>query len=422
MRFTKRSIDALVAPDPSGRQTLYWSEDRAMLGLGIVVSGVSPSKSWICQGNVNGKAVRITLGPVAQLTIDEAWEMARPKLAAMLQGSNPKLGVVRRQLSNMTVGEVFEEYLTASPNLKPATVGHYRSSSKHLGPLLSRVMREISADEVERQFRHITSDVVARREAGKIRGGANVQGKGIANSAMRLFGSLWEFQAERDSGMPANPVRGRRLRKRFHKLERRTRLIPSDHLGEFYKATLNLPSKTQRDVVLIGLFTGMREREVSGLRWSEVDLVNKMLHLPAGRMKGKKAFDLPMSDLVHQILVARRAPGREGEHVFSSSYSKSGHCESFTYALGQISNAIGIRLSPHDLRRTFASEAANLPKIPPIALKMLIAHSTGTDVTSGYTILSQAQLREAAQVVANKFKELCAIPEPQGDNVVPLQA
>ena len=56
------------------------------------------------------------------------------------------------------------------------------------------------------------------------------------------------------------------------------------------------------------VFADAREREVAGLRWEEeVDLVNRMLKLPAARMKGKKAFELPMSDIVHSILVTRRA-------------------------------------------------------------------------------------------------------------------
>jgi hypothetical protein len=75
--------------------------------------------------------------------------------------------------------------------------------------------------------------VVARREHGEIKGGANVAGRAIANSAMRLFGSLWEFQAERDKGLGPNPVAGRSFRRQWHDLERRTRHIPADQLAAF---------------------------------------------------------------------------------------------------------------------------------------------------------------------------------------------
>jgi len=158
-----------------------------------------------------------------------------------------------------------------------------------------------------------------------------------------------------------NPVRGRSFKKRWHQLGRRTRVIPNDRLADFYRAAKQLPSDIQRDVVLIGLFTGMRERNVTGLKWSEVDpLVNRVFRFPAVRMKGRRDFDLPMTDLVHQLLVARRAIGREGEHVFFG-YGKSGHCESFTYALSQIADKTEIGLSPHDLRRTMRPLLQPLP-------------------------------------------------------------
>ena len=99
LKITARAVRELPAPDPSGKPTLYWSEGTATPGLGILVSGVSASKSWVCQSNLNGNARRITLGPVAQLTIEEAWAAARPKLAAMLQGRDPKLTVPQRQLA-----------------------------------------------------------------------------------------------------------------------------------------------------------------------------------------------------------------------------------------------------------------------------------------------------------------------------------
>jgi integrase len=416
LKMTKTTVAALAAPDPSGRQTLYWAQGTSTPGLGILVSGVSPTKSWICQGNLpNGKARRITLGPVAVLTLEQAWEQAKPKLAAILQGNDPKLTVQQREIATMTVAEAFDDYLETASNLKPATIRMYRSSMRHLGPLAKRALRDITADEVERQFRSITADVMQRHEAGQIRGGVNVTGKAIANCAMRLLGSIWEFQAERNTKLGANPIRGRRFKKQWHNLDRRTRLIPIDQLADFYQAARHLPSDIQRDLVLIGLFTGMRDRECSGLRWEECDLPNRMLRLPAGRMKGKKAFNLPMSDVVHQILVTRRAIGREGSYVFPG-YGKSGHCESFTYALGQIGLSTSIKVSPHDLRRTYASIAATC-EIPPIALKMLIAHSTGSDVTSGYTILSQPQLRQAVQKVADRLKELCQITVPTGENV-----
>jgi integrase len=261
-------------------------------------------------------------------------------------------------------------------------------------------------------------DVARRRAAGRIKGGVAVDGRATANTALRLFRALWNHQAGRDEDLPRNPAD--RLKKQWHRLDRRDRHVRAEDLAGFYAAALALPSGVQRDLVVFDLFTGMREREAAGLRWDEVALLQRMIHLPARRMKAHRAFDLPMSDVVHDLLVARRALGNDGPYVFPGN-GKSGHCESFTYALRQIAAASGISVSPHDIRRTFAS-VAEATEISPLALKLLVAHSPGGDVTSGYTIMSPARLRESAQKVADRLKELCGIQAPSGVHLAKLPA
>jgi hypothetical protein len=45
----------------------------------------------------------------------------------------------------------------------------------------------------------------------------------------------------------------------------------------------------------------------------------------------------------------------------------------------------------------------------PLALRALVNHALGGDVTSGYVIMSLERLREPAQRVANRLKELCGL-------------
>jgi hypothetical protein len=49
IKLTKRTVEALKAPDPSGKQTLYWAEDKDRAGLGVLVSGTTAAKSWVAQ-------------------------------------------------------------------------------------------------------------------------------------------------------------------------------------------------------------------------------------------------------------------------------------------------------------------------------------------------------------------------------------
>jgi integrase len=409
LKLIKRTVENLKAPDPSGKQILYW--DTELRGFGVLVSGISETKSWVVQAKLKtGRTRRITIAPANVLSLDQAREEAKLKLGEIYRGGDPKETAHRRARAAITVGAVLEDYLAASPNLNPRTIRIYRASAAlHLAAWLDRPLRTIGADEVESRYRDIVRDVARRRAAGQIKGGVAVDGRATANTALRLFRALWNHQAGRDDDLPRNPAD--RLKKQWHRLDRRDRHVRAEDLGPFYAAALALPSDVQRDLVIFDLFTGMREREASGLQWDEVDLAQRMIHLPARRMKAHRRFDLPMSDVVYDLLVGRRVLGNDGPYVFPG-YGKSGHCESFTFALRQIAAMTGVSVSPHDIRRTFAS-VAEATEISPLALKLLVAHSPGGDVTSGYTIMSPARLREAAQKVADRLKELCVVQAPK---------
>ena len=177
-----------------------------------------------------------------------------------------------------------------------------------------------------------------------------------------------------------------------------------------------LPNKIHKNLLLLGLFTGMREQECSALAWSEVDFRHKMIRLPPDRMKNREAFELPMSSFVHDLLVAWREVGDAGPYVFPGR-EKGRHTQSFGFALDGIKATTGIQLSPHDLRRTFLSVADN-SGISGVAKKRLVGHITGEDdTTEGYIILSDADVKRAAQKVGDRIAALCGIEAPQAEEV-----
>ena len=74
----------------------------------------------------------------------------------------------------------------------------------------------------------------------------------------------------------------------------------------------------------------------------------------------------------------------DGDYVFSADF-KSDHIEEPRFALRKIEKATGIKATVHDLRRTFVTVAESCD-IPVYALKGLVNHSMGTDVTAGYVV------------------------------------
>jgi integrase len=183
---------------------------------------------------------------------------------------------------------------------------------------------------------------------------------------MRTLRVVWNHALDRVEELPANPVRVLR-RKGWFRPAPRTRSVLLEDLERFYAANDALPNRTASDYNKLILFTGLRRREAAALRWDEVDFAARVIRLPQERVKGKRKLDLPMSSVVRDLLIARRAIGNDNGWVFGAN-SASGHIEEPKFALQQIAAATGIRVSPHDLRRTFIT-IAEAADVSPLALK-----------------------------------------------------
>ena len=395
IKLTEKAIDKLKAPAPGGRQVLYWDTD--LRGFGVLCSGKTTAKTYVVQRDVNGLTRRVTVAATNVLKLDEARERAKLVLGELYLGRDPKRG--RR--TGATLQQVLDDYLAARRELRPRSNEEYRRSvQRHLAGWLNRPLGDITPDMVEERHRAV-AEQVADASGGRYSGSAT------ANAALRSLGILWSFEARRDPTLPANPVRT--LARRWFKVPRRERLVKADELPKFYAAVSALPNPVARDYLLMLLFTGLRRNEAAGLRWADVDFAGGVIRIPAVRTKSGRKLDLPMTDFVRDMLEARRAIGQE-EYVFPSS-SKTGHIREPKFPLTQVALACGIRVSVHDLRRTFITVAESTD-ISVSALKALVNHSLGGDVTSGYIILTTERLRQPAQRVTDRLKELCGVAKP----------
>jgi integrase len=256
---------------------------------------------------------------------------------------------------------------------------------------------------------------------------------------MAALRAIYNYALDRDETLPPNPVR---LRKEWFNVAPRERFLNGDQLPVFYTALGDLENKIQADFLRVVLFTGLRRASAAALRWEQVDFASRVIRLPAKQLKGgKRRLDLPMTDYLRDLLVARRVLGDDGGWVFPAD-SESGHLEEPAFALGEVAKATaiagaraagvkidddddvpqgvidkyGVAVSCHDLRRTFITVAESTD-ISPLALKALVNHAVGGDVTANYVRLTVERLREPAQRVANQLKQLCGIAKPAGENV-----
>jgi len=408
IKLTKRAIERLPAPDPSGKQVLFW--DSELKGLGVLVSGKTATKTFIVQHKLPGGITRrVTVAPVNALDVDldDARTRARKLLGEFYSGVDPKAERRKAAVRGKTLGAALDDYLAGNTALAERSRQGYRASVlRCLSVWLDVPLRDLSREMVERRHRAIAEETA---KPGRSGGGENT-GAATADGAMRVLRAVYNAALDKDPTLPPNPVR---LRKSWFKVAPRERFLSGDQLPAFYAAVSALESRSQSDYLALLLFTGLRRQEAGALRWSEVDFASRVIRLPARRTKAGRKLDLPMSSFVRDLLVARQNQGNDDGWVFGAE-SKSGHIEEPRFGLELIAKATGIVISAHDLRRTFVTHAEE-SNISVMALKALVNHAIGGgDVTENYARMTTERLREPAQLVCDKLMTLCGIAAPEG--------
>jgi integrase len=152
-----------------------------------------------------------------------------------------------------------------------------------------------------------------------------------------------------------------------------------------------------KDAMLFAAFTGMRRSEILNLRWTDVDLEKKTIHVqsnPTFRTKAGKKRIVPIHEILIPMLESRDRSVQD-ELVFSYQ-NKIISKNSITHKFIDVIRESGIQkkgLHLHSLRHTFASWLVQ-EGVPLYEVQRLLGHST-IAVTEVYAHLQPVQLHNA---------------------------
>lgn len=149
-----------------------------------------------------------------------------------------------------------------------------------------------------------------------------------------------------------------------------------------------------KPMVIVGVFTGFRRSNVVKLKWSEVDLENRLFHLE--KTKNGEPLTVPMAQPAYDILVTRQT-GK----VFYINCPYVFHENGKLYKLNRVSVAFrraikraGIEdFRLHDLRHDFGSKVSQ-KQIDEYRIQLLLGQKSSR-MAQRYTHLRVENLREA---------------------------
>ena len=362
-KITQALVERAPIPE-KGKSVLH--ADTELRGFYLIVT---PTKrSFYVQSLVNGKQVRTKLGDHPALDAKQARYMARTVLVGMRSGTNPNEERRKAKARGITLREALDLHLAAKP-LSARTKEDYRyCCEQYLPDWLDKALAELGASRAAVRERHVRI--------------TEKHGAPTADTVFRIFRAVYNRGLREHPDLPANPT----ANVDYHGLKRRKVDVEVERLKAWGRVVLEL-HPVRRDLHLFMILTGMRRMSACEARATDLDLSTGSLHVPKPKGGAARAFDLPLSGPVADLLGHRLAENpklhRESAWLFPAE-SKSGHVvEVAQYELDG--------LTGHALRHTYATLALQAG-VPIAELKFLLNHAAG-NVTMGYLNPTQDHLR-----------------------------
>jgi integrase len=417
-KITKRVVDRLQ-PRLSG-DLFMWDSELKGFGLRVKPSGTG---AYLVQyRNAHGQTRRMTVGKVGTLTPEEARRLARDKLASVSKGADPSADR-RAAREAITVSDLCDWYLAAAASgtvlgrqgrrIKRSTLAMDRSRIEtHVKPLLGgRAVRVLSIHDIEEMQGAVAAGRTAAAGRQK-RGGVAAGGNGVASRTTGMLRTIFEH-AKRKGLIPGNPAAGaRRLAD-----EKKNRRLSADEVTALGKALAAAAAAGENRTALAAirflLLTGFRRMEALGVEHAWLDEKARCVRFP----DTKSGAQVRVVGRAALAALKDAALPSNTEWLFPADRGH-GHFVGVVKVLGRVCARAGLSdISPHTLRHTFASTAAELG-FTEMTIAALLGHRS-RGVTQRYVHLDAA-LAVAADRVADRLQELLGRTAP-ATNVVDIK-
>jgi integrase len=429
--FTDRGLKALKPAAPGARDT-HW--DTGKPGFGVrtteqtatpfvmrrLAKSVEPAKRRVV---ADSWRIPLRRGQPLPTSLTELRVKAETALKDMRDGVDPyekkkaeAADKKRRSDSALSVAteRFIDEHVSGLRRAKEAA----RAIRNQIVPRLGadRLIGDVTREDVVNMLLAVAKPKKRPGKhgvAGELRGG-----KGAARHLFSYTRAFFEWAIAIGSyGLTASPCDRVKIQKILGAKPLRQRVLTDHELRELWRATrpdgqIGYPFGA---FIRLLLMTGQRLREVANARWSEFDLDNAVWTIPAARMKGDRAHEVPLAPLVVGLLKA--VPRGNGPFVFSTTNGQR-PIAGFSKMKARLDRMLKDvdPWRPHDLRRTLRTRMGGLP-VPTNVAELVIGHAQ-PGLHRVYDLYAYRD--EKRRALTLWAQALLAIVEPPPANVISL--
>jgi len=399
-------------------------------GLYFIVQP-SGKKSWALRYRHNGKSVKHTIGKYPALQLKDARSKANELRAEIERGADPhgaKVTARRSTKVNDTFEAAVRRYIT---DYQFRNKRSWEWTARRLGLMVDgtaepkqcpslAIIRDGSKDQYGRRRVSLVDRWGARRIGdvtdADIVAAIDQVARHAPIAANRLHAVLSAlFGWAKDKRLVAsNPCTGLR---RPAQETARDRVLSDDELRKVWQAAGEL-GHPYTGLVRLLVLLGQRRNEIADLRWSEIDLEERVLHLPAARTKNGRAHDVPLS--AQALAVVAGLPHLVDADLVFTRRRKP--ITAFAWLKLKLDEASGVSdWTLHDLRRTVASGLQRLGVRLEVT-EAVLNHKSGS--VSGIVAVYQKHdyADEKRDALARWADHVDALVSGKKGNVVTLRA
>ena len=368
---------------------------------------VSPtgSRKWVLRFTWRGQTKEMGLGGAGSVPLGDARERAASARRKIAQGLNP-IDERRRDNGIPTFGEMADavhEALAAGFRNEKHKAQWKMTLETYAAPLRGKPVDTIATDDVLAVLKPIWTTK--------------------AETASRLRGRIEKvLDAARAKGFRQgeNPARWRGHLD--HLLPKRSKLTRGHHPALPYQDVAVFVGRLRESDSLAALalelciLTAARSGEILGMRWSEINLDERVWTLPPDRMKAGREHRVPLSERAVAIL-RQLAEIRTGDFVFPGQ--RKGRPLSNMAMEMMLRRMKADTITVHGFRSSFRDWAGNETPYPRDLIETALAHVVGDEAERAYR--RSDALEKRRKLMAAWAAYCTSAPKAQG-NVTPLRA
>ncbi|UJM32680.1 integrase arm-type DNA-binding domain-containing protein [Bartonella henselae] len=327
------------------------------------------TRSWFFRYTYHNKRREMGLGPVAQLSLKEARELAKHYSAILREGNDPI--VFREQTVLKQQSNIFSEIAKAAFESKKAELKNEGKNGRWFSPLELHVIPHIGSLSIEKLTANIIRNVLAplwHEKADTARKALN-----RINICLKYAAALG-LDVDLQACMKARALLGKP-----RATSTNIPAMPWQEVPAFYQS---LDDKILSNLALkLLILTGVRSYPLRYLRLEQID--KDIWTIPKENMKGTVGkvsdFRVPLSNEALKVIEKSLSFEKNG-FLFSGLTGKPISDAS----MAKYMTVCGLTYRPHGFRSSLRDWIAETTSTPFEIAETVLAHSVGSSVTKAY--------------------------------------